>query len=190
MNRSPPIFLSPVIALIRVARSSKFSIKISHGTVGLWVYADLRGHRGANGVLGQRSRHCTVKRTCCAALHQKWKAIQLWHSLALVLGCLLEPSSDWCGHQVTNILRVGRSTSHDNRAIKMKDASEENCSSYWSRTILYMAAHKRPPIYIDCTSWRFFEFHALTIGCFTLLLFMQHETDSRARPICVIHPTF
>ena len=33
------------------------------------------------------------------------------------------------------------------------------------------------------------KFHALTIGCFAFLLFMQHETDSRARPVRVIHPT-
>jgi hypothetical protein len=45
------MFATPYsIGIRRLARSSKFSIKISHGTVGLWVYADLRGHRGANGV--------------------------------------------------------------------------------------------------------------------------------------------
>ncbi len=49
------------------------------------------------------------------------------------------------------------------------------------------------PIYIDCASRPFFE-KILQVSCiddqlfclFTLL-FLQHETDSRARPVCIIH---
>lgn len=179
-----------------LARSSKFSTKTRTEPWecggGMRLYEDTVERTGC---ASQRSRHCTVKSSRFRAdlEDQKWKAIQLWHGLALVQ-VLVELSSDWCRRQVANVSRVGRSTSHDNRAIKKKDATGKTALPF----CLVSDSAQASPIYIDCcTSWRFSEtlrklpkFHPLTIACFAFLLSAQHEANSRAGSVRVIHPTF
>ena len=111
--------------------------------MGLWGYADLRGHRGANGVhlLAFTSLHGKVimhHASCRAASTVTGPEVEsdspvAWRGLELVLGYLLELSSGWCGRQVANVPRDWRSTSHDHRAIKKKDATGKTAFPFWFR---------------------------------------------------------
>lgn len=81
---------------------------------------------------------------------------------------------------------------HDNRAIKKKGTTGKTALPFWPHIRLGQCTGV--PRFIStgllgASLRKILKFHALTIGCFAFLLFMQHETDSRARPVCVIHPT-
>lgn len=108
--------------------------------------------------LSQRSRHCTAKPSCRAALQdQKCKAIQLWHGLAVVLGYLMELSSEL---PIASGAVVKWQASPESGRVLLMIAGPLKRRTLPGKLLFlvsYMTVHKRPPIYIDCTSWRFSE---------------------------------
>jgi hypothetical protein len=178
VNRPRPIFLSPIIARCRdsivmirgLSRSSKFSIKISHGIVGLWVYADFtRGVCGFTRTPWSERRasvnvHVTAQQNHHVALLYRTRSVKRFNcGMALpwflvILWKLMELSSEL---PIASGAVVKWQTSPESGGVLLMITGPSKRRMLPGKLLFllvsYTTVHKRPPIYINCNSWRFSE---------------------------------